>query len=177
MNLDAVKIGERIEEAIKAKGMRKSDFEKNDDCFIAKSMMSEYTNGHRLPSLTTLANIAKKLDVSLDWLCFGNGIEENIAKSDSNEEASVKCFVALQDIGYINTSSKMRLSSLQREHLILKDEKEILLHLFKQLEDLKCNEKTYDDPEGVRKQHIDSAIKKLKEAKKKNDSLITKIEL
>lgn len=66
------KIGERIRLVRKNTGCNQKEF--GSLLNIPQSTLSAYETGRMQPTVTSLINIAKKFNVSLDWLC---GIENN----------------------------------------------------------------------------------------------------
>lgn len=162
MELEPKKIGERINIALKKKGMRKADFKRDLEFPIAKSSLSEYTNGNRIPSLYTIAVIAKKLGVTIDWSCFGDGIEDIVEKTYSSEESLMKCFTWLYDRDSLGSTKDTYTFNPGRECLIIKDDGNVLLDLYKRLNDFKEHQDTHKDPLEYKKQLIESYLNRLK---------------
>lgn len=57
----------RLKTAIDSKKIKQADLAKSID--VSTANISNYVNGKAFPPIDTLAKIAKKLDISLDWLC------------------------------------------------------------------------------------------------------------
>ena len=75
--LDYVQIGKRIK--IKRKEMELTQERLSELIDVSPSYISEIERGSSICSLSTIVNIAKNLDVSLDYLVFGI-TEKNIDK-------------------------------------------------------------------------------------------------
>lgn len=90
----------RLKAAIERKQMKQVDIA--EEIGITAANMSNYVRGKAFPPVDTLAEIAKKLDVSLDWLC---GVEK---QKQSQQDA--------RTIGEVASSIMCILSSLPFEH-------------------------------------------------------------
>jgi transcriptional regulator with XRE-family HTH domain len=67
-------IGENIKSLRLSQGLSQQDLA--EKCGFSNTMLSQYENGRKTPSLVTTANIAKALNVSINRLYYG---DENIA--------------------------------------------------------------------------------------------------
>ncbi|MFR0557195.1 helix-turn-helix domain-containing protein [Pseudoscardovia radai] len=72
-NMDKSVIGNNIKKARIAKQM--TQIELSDAAHVAQSVISQYENGKKLPSLESLASIARALGTTLDSLCEGEAID------------------------------------------------------------------------------------------------------
>ena len=68
------KFSSRINKAIEEKGLKNVTQKELGKLFgVSGTMAWNYKNGEKLPSMETAINIAKSLDISLEWLMTGRG--------------------------------------------------------------------------------------------------------
>lgn len=67
-------ISQKIKELRESKNMTQKEF--GDLINVAQTTLSSYENGSKTPNIETLLNIAKKCNVSLDWLCGLSDIQK-----------------------------------------------------------------------------------------------------
>ena len=83
-------IGENIKKIRKEKDVTQAELA--DACGFTTTALSAYENGHRNPSLETVAKIAKKLEISIDHIYYGN---PNIAFIEAEEDEGKKIVNAI----------------------------------------------------------------------------------
>lgn len=87
MDFDKYKkeIGKRIAEIRKNKNLKQAQLKELIGAPTVQ-MISNWENGHSFPSTIYLIIIAKKLDISLDYLLFGKDVYSKIYKIDTYKE-------------------------------------------------------------------------------------------
>lgn len=90
-------IGTRIKETREKKGMKQNALA--SQVKIAPQTLSAYENGSKIPTLDNLINLARELDVSLDWLVWP---ERCFREAEENTIGNVARMIdALYSAGYI----------------------------------------------------------------------------
>ncbi|WP_081668209.1 helix-turn-helix domain-containing protein [Butyrivibrio sp. MC2013] len=95
-------IGSNIKKARIKKKM--TQMELANDCFTTNTVISAYENGKKMPSLDTIANISRALDVSIDSLYFGSEENAIITRPAKKGRKIVNCFKYLFDQSIIGSS-------------------------------------------------------------------------
>lgn len=90
-------VGKRLAEIRKTKKMKQEDLMELIEAPTVQ-MISGWENGHSLPSATYLIKIAKKLDISLDYLLLGEGGLTNEKEIRTYKDAA-KCMIKLSESG------------------------------------------------------------------------------
>lgn len=92
-------IGKRLLEARKKKGMTQQALA--DKTGIKTTAISRYENSKKTPSLITLASFALALDVTIDYLFFGDDAERPISTAADEEEIIANCLFKLWELGVL----------------------------------------------------------------------------
>lgn len=109
MNDSKIEIGKRLAEIRKSKKLKQEDFKELIDAPTVQ-MISSWENGHASISTTYLIIIAKKLDISLDYLLLGrkdvinqkkNQTYKDVAQSliDLTENKLFNLYKRINDVG------------------------------------------------------------------------------
>lgn len=77
MNADRIEFGKRLAQVRKNKKLKQEDFKELINVPTVQ-MISSWENGHSFPSAAYLIIIAKKLDISLDYLLLGRQNDMNV---------------------------------------------------------------------------------------------------
>lgn len=97
-------IGPNIIKARQAKGWTQKRLA--DETKISPASLSSYEHNRQMPSLITLAKIAKALNVTIDCLYYGPMCESMVAEASSQGEAIVNCLSYLWNHCIIATPDK-----------------------------------------------------------------------
>ena len=97
-------IGPNIIKARQAKGWTQKRLA--DETKISPASLSSYEHDRQMPSLPTLAKIAKALNVTIDCLYYGSKSESIVTEASSQGEAIVNCLSYLWNHNIIATPDK-----------------------------------------------------------------------
>lgn len=78
--LNSIEISSRIKSKMKELNLRQKDI--CDQTGIAKSAMSNYMNGNRIPDTETILKICKSLNTSIEWILTGKKMSSNANLSE-----------------------------------------------------------------------------------------------
>ena len=153
-------IGENIKKIRKEKDITQAEL--SDACGFAITALSAYENGHRNPSLETVAKIAKKLEVSIDHIYYG---DPNITFIEAEEDEGRKIVNAIYHLwekGIIDYQGDILRSvvscawyykNCEREKGRIRVEyNDIFVRFIKLLNDYKDKIDTYPDPKNYLEQ-------------------------
>lgn len=102
MNDIKKEVGNRLAEIRKSKKLRQDELKELLDVPTVQ-MISNWENGHIFPSTTYLIIIAKKLDISLDYLLLGKQNNSNTRKMKTYKDVA-ESIVELEQIGLFDIS-------------------------------------------------------------------------
>lgn len=77
MQLDAIKIGERIKEKQLEYGYKQKEIIEKTG--ISKAAISNYVNGNRIPDTESALKLSNVLNISMEWLLTGKTTNENLS--------------------------------------------------------------------------------------------------
>lgn len=122
MNYDYKKIGNRIKEERKARGMTQEDFAAT--YHVKRSTVSKWEHGETMPNFQTMLDMCKEFDCELGYLLcengYGNRTREatDICKATGLSEEAVK--VLKDEIEHIEALNEMRIAITGEETPLLK---------------------------------------------------------
>lgn len=93
-------IGKNIKEVRKEKGLSQQALA--DKCGFANTVLSAYENSKKIPNLTTIATIARALDVSIERLYYGDDNNAFINMVSDEGRKIVNSIYLLWDLGVIS---------------------------------------------------------------------------
>ncbi len=146
------KIGTNIREARLNK--RLSQEKLADLCGISNTTLSAYENSKKIPNLTTVAKIARSLDVSIERLYYGDDAAP-IASEPNEGKRVVNAIYTLWSMGVISYYESFTAGVMihydQTEAigtmLVLNRYKDQIRRLIGLLDEFKIRRKTYPEPE------------------------------
>ena len=106
MAIDQATIGLRIKKRREELGKKQNEFA--DEIKIDSASLSRYERGVQNPTLETIIRIADGLEVSLDYLVYGNGtspIINTVNHGESFVKRNLRYFISLIDCGFLSVSS------------------------------------------------------------------------
>lgn len=98
---------ERLKITLRKRGLKQSDISKATGVDVSK--ISNYFRGVNFPPVDVLAEIARALDVSIDYLCYG----ETTSNSPKTLGDAARTIVSLYGNGYISISSSARIERIR----------------------------------------------------------------
>lgn len=154
---DAYRVGANIRSVRKERRMTQRDLSEKSG--TSTTQLSAYENGKQMPGLTTLANIAAALKVSLDRLYYGSSDEVMLRHTDNVGEAVVGCFVKLRELGvvtHVHPTHSMGggTASIDRYNFEIG-------RLFSELASFDCHRSYYSDGDSYVEQIKDSVINEI----------------
>lgn len=146
-------IGVNIRNARKKAGISQSKLA--DKCNLSNTMLSNYETGKIVPSLTTLAKIAKQLNVTIDRLYYGDETEAFITSETNKGRKIVNAVYYLWEIGLVSFYAGYYSSGYGANqsdgptgwYLSIREYIPQIQRLITQLDEYKKNKGTYDEPE------------------------------
>lgn len=93
--LDTNQISNRIVNRIKELGMKQKDI--CEKAGIAKSAMSNYMNGNRVPDTETILKLSNILEISIEWILTGESSNVNKVELSMNEIELLSSFNKLPE--------------------------------------------------------------------------------
>ena len=162
-------IGPNIIKARRAKGWTQKRLA--DETKISPASLSSYEHNHQMPSLITLAKIAKALNVTIDCLYYGPMCESMVTEASSQGEAIVNCLSYLWNHNIIATPDK---ETRQELHVIPGWMMSSFNRLLNTLDDYAKNKETFSDPKAFVRQLQESVARELDKGQetRKNYSVI-----
>ena len=100
MNQYELSIGKHIKEVRKARGMSQEKLA--NACGFSNTTLSAYENSRKIPSLVTIAKIAKNLKVSVERLYYGDDNNAFIISEENEGRKIVNSVFFLWNAGIIN---------------------------------------------------------------------------
>lgn len=113
--LDTNQISNRIVNRIKDLGMKQKDI--CEKAGIAKSAMSNYMNGNRIPDTETILKLSKILEVSIEWILTGESTNVNNIELSENEIDLLCCFNKLSEREQIKWIGKIEQAATDLKEL------------------------------------------------------------
>lgn len=170
MNYDE-NIGKNIKEVRRDKGLSQDALAKK--CGFSNTTLSAYENRRKIPSLTTIAKIAKALEVSIERLYYG---DENKSFIDSESDIGMKVVHSIYFLwseGIISYYERLYGNEYyymdeDRDdpdgiYLYIKKYAPQIKRLISLLNDFSKRENTFDDPQSHLKGVFSSVAKEINE--------------
>ena len=145
-------IGKNIKEVRTSKGLSQQALA--EKCGFSNTVLSAYENSKKIPSLSTIATIARALDVNIERLYYG---DDSIAFIKSAPDVGRKIVNSLyflweyevvmcieKPFGSFSESTKDK----NGFWLVVSKYPQAVSRLMKSLNEYKMNKETYPDPEG-----------------------------
>ena len=153
MNIQAI----RAEKGLKQRAVAEA-------AHISTPQLSAYENGRKMPSLTTLANIAQALGVNIDTLYYGDEDRAFINRASSRGRAIVNSIFKLWEEGAIGGVKEIEVDSYAKRTAIgafFTRYDGSLLRLSNLVADFLERKETFADPEAYLEQLLASAAKEI----------------
>ena len=143
-------IGNNIREVRKQKGMSQNQLA--DKSGFSNTAISNYETGRKIPSLTSIARIAKELEVSIDRLYYGNENETFITAENNKGRKIVNAIYYLWSVNVVsipieNNGNNQIYEHLSPFYLFLSEYASQIHRLISSLDDFKQRYDTYNEPE------------------------------
>ncbi len=152
MNNFEKRIGANIRDVRKKAGLSQSKLA--EKCQISNTVLSNYETGGRIPSLQTLAKIAKQLGVSIDRLYYGDEAEVFITAEPDIGRKIVNAVYLLWEQSVISIDDYSQFGwhpfSAERPNclvLYVNNYEEQIRRLIASLDDYKAKKSTFDNPD------------------------------
>lgn len=145
------KIGSNIRDVRNKAGI--SQHKLAERCSFSNTMLSNYETGKNKPSLTTLAKIAKQLNVSIDRLYYGDENEIFITSEPDIGRKVVNAMYLLWELGvvslhdYYSFGAPFSGQNVNRVVLYVNLYAEQIQRLLVSLNEYRIKKSTYNDPE------------------------------
>ncbi len=160
-------IGKNIKEVRKAKNKSQQDVAK--ECGFANTVLSAYENGKKIPSLTTIATIARALDVSIERLYYGDDSNAFINMVPDEGRKIVNAIYYLWDLQVIDICENYNNMGLGFESgknslpitLLIYKYSQSIKRLINGLNEFKDQKDTYENPEAYLEMFLSSVAKEI----------------
>ncbi len=158
-------IGANIRQVRDKRGLSQSKLA--DKCEFSNTVLSNYETGKKIPSLQSIAKIAKQLGVTIDRLYYGDENETFITAETDKGRKIVNAIYYLWDIGLISFYESYSGSfynanqdgSTTGLYLMINNYIPQIKRLLSQLDEYKKNIETYDEPEKYLEYILSSVAK------------------
>lgn len=158
-------IGPNIIKARQAKGWTQKRLA--DETKISPASLSSYEHDRQMPSLATLAKIARALGVSIDSLYFGDSDIAEIATAESKGRTAAYAISKLWSMGILGIPVEKEIGSgydrFEFTGIHVPMCFKPVNRFLNRLEEFKQNESTYPDPDAYLKQLIGSVANEIDE--------------
>lgn len=161
-------IGKHIREVRYEKGLSQQAVA--DKCGFANTVLSAYENGKKIPNLTTIATIARSLNVSIERLYYGDDNNSFINTVPDAGRKIVNSIYLLWDLDVIYFYEGIGMyddyydggkKGKQSMSLSIKNYTQSIRRLINGLNEFKERKETYDDPDTYLEMLLSSVAKEI----------------